>query len=467
MEGSFQNDIRNFLKAKYRRLYTGREIWDTAIHWSPILFKKKGKLIAAEPIILSDPILDYLYLEIKKTIKKQIVDEIWFILPSEIIPDFIDSNKKKIEGKPIKIYTYLEGKLFEFDTSEKEIPYEKNISPELLRRLSKTQLKKVKYKSTIHEFRTEYQNGFFRTISEERQFVLTYVKKLLIEENVPDTVVELIEDFSQSEPLFQRRSEYRDHFIHIFQVFLLGVVIIENRYSDFINLRKNIEKEWLLVSLLHDLGYIISEHENVTRRYCALFGYSTLQESTILNNKSMKDLIRIIKHYFEIITGNKIRSNNPRYKELLLKIKNKASSEHGTVVHSIPSATSFITNIENSGVLASQEDLDFLALSILFHDGSIYELIGPLKIEQFPLSVLLIFCDTIQDWGRDSAFGHPIEYAKLNAITINDKIQCDIEIRTTSKGINYKENEIKKMRKILKFSSQIKLHVKITATTTF
>jgi len=57
------------------------------------------------------------------------------------------------------------------------------------------------------------------------------------------------------ENILQRDEIYREHFVHMFQVFLMGAYILDNIYPTISAKSKEIENVWLAASTFHDFNY--------------------------------------------------------------------------------------------------------------------------------------------------------------------------------------------------------------------
>lgn len=60
---------------------------------------------------------------------------------------------------------------------------------------------------------------------------------------------------------------YRDHYLHQFQVFLLGLPIIDNFYKVFKDKYENPELSWLIASSFHDFAYPIQEYDTWSEEF--------------------------------------------------------------------------------------------------------------------------------------------------------------------------------------------------------
>lgn len=101
-----------------------------------------------------------------------------------------------------------------------------------------------------------------------------------------------------------------------------------------------------------------------------------------------------------------------------------------------------------SGRIDSQTDLD-KALKKLISDFSKKKHLKNLEFDDDPLSFLLIFCDTIQEWGR---VGRDYEEtaARLDDVGVSDDlVWANISV-SDEKAFNQKKDEINRVKKFLK-----------------
>jgi hypothetical protein len=78
----------------------------------------------------------------------------------------------------------------------------------------------------------------------------------------------------QLEDILLRNPEYRDHFLHQFQVFLLGAYVIDKLYGNEKCIKEferrfkcPIENAWLLASTYHDFNYSIQEYDSWIKEF--------------------------------------------------------------------------------------------------------------------------------------------------------------------------------------------------------
>jgi hypothetical protein len=123
------------------------------------------------------------------------------------------------------------------------------------------ELKNVTYKEELKKLASDYR----QEARDDYQIALDTIKKLWVEVSG----VKYPEIQRQLEDILLRNPEYRDHFLHQFQVFLLGAYIIDKLYdhkekciTEFKESYEcGIENAWLLASTYHDFNYSIQEYD--------------------------------------------------------------------------------------------------------------------------------------------------------------------------------------------------------------
>lgn len=224
--------------------------------------------------------------------------------------------------------------------------------------------------------------------------------------------------------------KYRDHYVHQFQVFLLGSLIIDGliemkkiRKKDI----KNISTAWMLAASYHDFSYPIQRHDE----YFSYFFEEILgvgKSFTVLEfkNKYIEEKFSsYLEHILASITPclNIKDIQETEGTEKLNKIRcflyHNVTQEKN---HALLSALGLLKKLENKADF--KQVLLPAAVAIALHDDYIWQplkgfkvnesdkeiplieevkAIAPLqeiKFEEHPLAFLLILCDNLQDWGR-------------------------------------------------------------------
>ena len=219
---------------------------------------------------------------------------------------------------------------------------------------------------------------------------------------------------------------YRDHYLHQFQVFLLGLYIMDKLYSNFANKYKNPEINWLIISSFHDMAYPIQLYDDWSGEFFReIFAVPKDIAHIDLKSKFVEQSFMnctncLITRLCCVFGKEELKDNWLADKNNLVQFFYKKITEGKN--HCILSSMSLLKMIEDSKYTSkitidgmSTEDVlkDIFipsALAIALHDENVWKdlrimekvPLNTLKFEDDPLSFLLIFCDNIQEWGRPS-----------------------------------------------------------------
>jgi len=289
-------------------------------------------------------------------------------------------------------------------------------------------LEKISYKKTLQEFMTTH----LIDKGDDYDFIGKLFSTLLKDCGINSKYSDFLKIFEA--PLYNIFSAskapvpYRDHYFHQFQVFLLGLRIIDKYYSSF---DADIEKKWLITAAFHDISYPIQKFDIWAKQFFSdslgikdlgvtdiakHFVDKSLLSSTadiigelckkhlpskVLSGNWLRDQKDLIKIYHSIITESKhhgILSSIFLLKEAeKLKEANKLSPPDLFETVFIPSAFSISLhhNIKYSYKTTNDELKDTSLWPALNNHG-----LSSIDFRKDPLSYLLIFCDTAQEWGR-------------------------------------------------------------------
>ena len=277
----------------------------------------------------------------------------------------------------------------------REIQLGHHIPDILVNEISK--LESVQYKEELREFANAYIRKHFIDIAEEYELVKDTINKLL-ERFLPQNVSEVIEREMRATLAGQiLDTKVREAFIHPFQVFLVGSIVIDNFYEDFkhwysetlcADVKSCIESSWLLASILHDAGKI----SNIIKR---TYEYDIGQPGTKI--KYEDDYIGLISSFHKLrIQENDASAWNPECERdnRLEQIMQQSSDRWG---HGVKSAVLMLKNISGSPANVNQRDV-VAGFSIMVHDKDVWPQLHqgnylPLRMDLFPLSCLLLQLD--------------------------------------------------------------------------
>jgi hypothetical protein len=270
-------------------------------------------------------------------------------------------------------------------------------------------LTSVKYRGILAEFSDAYYDQEFPTTRDEFNMIKEYETRL-VDNCVGSTMKDEI-DFIMRTELGEAAAaveeRYRDHFIHPFQDFLTGILIIDKFYSEFSlwysnalngQIHSSVECAWLLAAIFHD------------------------------KFKSRYNLSRFLVKDSRIHLEVREEANDSMHASHLSSLYDHLRGQ-GALETWVPSATvgtpNNLTSIlkgwsakANHAVIGAFSLLDSkletvalaptvhsAALAIALHDryprddlisGGIF----PVEPMRFPLVALLLYVDTVQEWGR-------------------------------------------------------------------
>jgi len=230
---------------------------------------------------------------------------------------------------------------------------------------------------------------------------------------------------------------YRDHYIHQFQVFLLGIYIIDLLYESFKKCQcRKPEISWLIASSFHDMAYPVQLYDD----WCTKFFRDVFKVDVELANLELKttfvdqsflscvahivyalccmhegkpddnwliDKYDLVQFFYEEITKQKKHCVLSSL-SLLKMVQTLADDEKNRILKAISDGDGNFGDIMQEVFIPS-------AVAIALHDEKVWqrlrkgngevnslEILENMEFTKNPLSFLLILCDCIQEWGRPS-----------------------------------------------------------------
>ena len=241
-----------------------------------------------------------------------------------------------------------------------------------------------------------------RPMDQRYDSVLNTISGLWVGSNKSPSIFKDVKDF---EPLLQRLPNYRDHFIHSFNVFLIGYYLINRIYelNNRFNFRVNdLNLTWMLASTFHDVAYPLQEIDNWLNEFLKKF----LGAGPTFSLNIMDYLPLIYQNILNMISSWHI---NP------VDLKTNLNIEDWEIYNEISS--SLIK--KDHGVLGGLMLAYLLAIKERFgtedrwgflinhrpacHAICVHHLKSiPIRLTNHPFSFILSLCDELQDWGRPS-----------------------------------------------------------------
>ena len=301
-------------------------------------------------------------------------------------------------------------------------------------------LKKVSYREKLQELVNEQLDE-----NDNDYVFVTEVFQQLWKENIGIPYSRFLETFEPAllhvfaEGEVKQERYYRDHYIHQFQVFLLGIYIIDVLYEDFEKLDcKKPEICWLIASSFHDMAYPVQLYDDWCIKFfqevfrvdvklaslelkttfidesflsclgCLIYSLCCIHEKKPDDNWLI-DKQELVKFFYNEITTEKKHCVLSSL-SFLKMVQTFSSDEKNQIIKTISDDNDTFDNIVQKVFVPS-------ALAIALHDEKVWqklkkgnrnskynalEILDNMEFMKNPLSFLLIFCDVIQEWGRPS-----------------------------------------------------------------
>jgi len=279
-------------------------------------------------------------------------------------------------------------------------------------------LRNLEYSSQLQQFAADY----FRAATPVRLSVQYKLASQCIENIIKskyrlDLCCEPLRISKDLQRMARRKGESRDHFLHAFQTFLMGALILDNyagsSNSPFVlcNRYPRMDLPWLLASIFHDFGFDLAHLESCLGITIGEFRYiprGNLAYSNLLNS-----FYNYQKNDGDVDNWNPdtYSPNNSDLGRILfnaaIERSAKVTLERLRVNHGVLSAHEIISIEERlrSQMPGLLPTFASSALSASMHDKKLWaemfsKSIFPVEASRFPLLYLLVLCDTLAEAGR-------------------------------------------------------------------
>jgi hypothetical protein len=338
------------------------------------------------------------------------------------------------------------------------------------------ELEKVSYRQKVQELITEHLSKK----TNDYDFVTVAFDSLWKECQLKIPYSDFLKTF---EPALYHLSAgggktYRDHYLHQFQVFLLGLHIID-KFHDKLNFDKMKEKQWLVASSFHDVAYPVQLYDGWSKEFFEkVFSISDVGMADLKSHfidrtllSSMGYMIDSLckTHLNRTLTGNWLDNEKKLVQFFYKKI---TMVKH----HCVLSAISLLKKASALGLDSSLLKEVFVpaALAILLHDKEVWKELkeqhdlAHIEFDMDPIAFLLLFCDCVQEWGRPKEADRDGEEGQrflLDKIEKSDK-KYSLTIwtpflKSTDRMFRAKENEGQELEDILSGPQGVKFEVKL------
>lgn len=326
-------------------------------------------------------------------------------------------------------------------------------------------LKNVRHKEELKRFARDYKDKSFKEMTEEYELVKVSISNL-IGEFFTDSLPSVIErDMKASLAGQILENSVREGFIHPFQVFLLGSIIIDRFYNKFsqwydeglcASNETSIEAAWLLTAIFHDRAKKVNILRKILELEIGEFGNKIPDEDAYIGLLSSFYNHRLNNNPSS--TWNAAAPRNSTLESILLEFSEKWN-------HGVKSSVLMLRNIHANPAEVSPRDI-VSAFAIAVHDKELWDRliadgIFPLRMDLFPLACLLVQLDAIQEWGRHAVVD--TETRLVNILINGESVTCEVAFESP-KALENKINECNKAQQcVLSQNLEISLDLRIKA----
>jgi hypothetical protein len=263
---------------------------------------------------------------------------------------------------------------------------------------------------------------------------------------------------------------YRDHFVHQFVVYLMGLIIVDAFYEDFSGFYKKaycddreivygfyLEQSWLVTALFHDTAYPFEKLNSWLKQFLNKIirddeggGNINIPIDSILFRPQYINRIDDLADYLNKTSINPDKDFKKIREQLLLELSDNRKTSNtrndNGIDHGIIGALILLGDIGFSDNVIRPS-----ATAIALHNKFLFKMNGYIvDVEKNPLGFLLIYCDLLHEWGRTYFFSGNRTYtieedapslAEINIDISKKEILFSIEI-DDDKAVKEKIKEI-------------------------
>jgi len=269
------------------------------------------------------------------------------------------------------------------------------------------------------------------------------------------------------EVVLQRIQYYRDHYIHSFNVFLLGYIILNelDKVSGISNFKlkhkqstfnmEDIISTWVLASTFHDAAYPIEKSENwlneLFEKYFGIKSDLKIDEKEITPYLYLDFMKWMCKYNKDTNTSALANFDNVDWKYNSALNTQLVKKDHGVF------GALFLLHIIGIREQSLNNELVKKYLPAA-HAICTHNMLTKIDFTTHPYAFLLVLCDELQDWGRPTL--REKDYLYLEGLRVTNPINPIIEIRVliSQSRTKYLQKMLSKDRLITNSS----VHIEIT-----
>ena len=179
-------------------------------------------------------------------------------------------------------------------------------------------------------FYPKCKDGKIEKVIQKFEIDLKGFNNALKSNKIPLVFKQLFRGLEREKELFLI-SNYRDHFIHSFYVFVMGLIILSTRnvkiFPSELKIdnsdNKDILKKWFIVAMCHDIAYILEKGEAVLEKYILSFMNPKRKKNVLPWVPSLGNLLQVegLLDNIKEITGDNVISIPPSYPTAKVKAR--------------------------------------------------------------------------------------------------------------------------------------------------
>jgi len=430
-QGYFENEnSRKRFSGRLRTLLGGKTTWNPDI----FLVNRASGTIAADVQLCEEGRFQFIPAAMEQAAPKilsnfkTVIVALFIPIGSNIKPSTIQIAAKlkitvEVIGQRNILHRILDpitvSRIYKANTRQTAIVRLQKNSGWLIPRVLVTKLKttrNLEYSAILREFAREY----FRTktpvsMSAQYKLVTQYVEKMLSLYGL-NHCCDKLQISKELQKLARLRGESRDHFLHEFQTFLIGALILDNcrrlklpHFSLCARCQK-MDLPWLLASIFHDFGVDIANLDSSLNIGIATFPYvskGNARFSAVLNSfydfrANHDDLDQWNLDQYTPTCFNLQQLLFIAATERITRMGERIRVNHGVVsAHQLLEFEEHLSKPMNAQkpIFASS------AFSAALHDKALWselfsQSVLPIDASKFPLFYLLVLSDNLAEAGR-------------------------------------------------------------------
>jgi hypothetical protein len=266
-------------------------------------------------------------------------------------------------------------------------------------------------------------------LSKNRLELQPVIKDILAQEYGAENVVEILAAFEKLEEIFYSVNPlYRDHIVHSFRVYILGLYVLKRIWQldrdyfrntfDRLNQRRDISIYsliWFLASVFHDIAYPIQElnrlNESIEGFFLSFFGFQYKRAGI----RPEQRWIHAVQDFLPLLERTKDSEKNIAIHRSLLE-------GLSTLDHGVLSALMMMNSIVDDVVRKAEDPDEYFEEHFSKHVAqsaqaiALHNLEYVVSIEKAPMVFLLALCDELQEWDRSL---RPYGWAAMEGIKLH------------------------------------------------